>query len=157
MSRTPIQFSNLLRMTEIQFEPSPPPILRVSDELFQSLAWLTAATKDKRLLLRCNEQGALLVDRPWSLLTEVEVDELYPQSETPDSFIKSVDNKGVLISTSTQLVKVDFVRVSGGATETIYIPADEWYWFGHPTYSVTITLVPESGGTANYVGVTAFN
>lgn len=157
MATTRIKWSSLLRLTDLEFIPEAPKILSVSDELLQTISWLTAATKEDRRLLRCDANGALLVADAWSLLSSVETDELYPQSGSADSFTATVENKGILIATSTQLVKVGFVRISGGATEWVYVPADSYYWFAHPVYSVTIHTVPDPTGTASYVGITAFN
>lgn len=157
MSRVAIQWNNLLNLIDLEFVSTPPSNLIIGNELIQSLSWLTGATNHDRRFLRCNDQGALLVTDAWSLLTEVETDELYPQANTPDSFTKSVDNKGVLVTTSVAIAKITFVRISGGAAEDIYVPAHQWYWFGHPVYSITATVVPAAAGTESYVGITAFN
>lgn len=152
-----LKWSQLLNLTELEFIPEPPKDLSVSDELLQSISWLTAATLHDRRLLRCTEDGALLVADPWSLLVEVETDELHPVSGNTDVYTAAVANKGVLVSTSTQLVKCTFTRVSGGDTEDIYIPADCLYWYPHKVYSIEIATVPDPAGTASYVGITAFN
>ncbi len=152
-----IRWSNLLNINELEFVPEPPRELKVSDEITQTIAWLTAATGHDRRILRCNELGALLIGHSWDNLTVVETDELIPTSGTADVFTASVENKGVLITTSTQIVKATMVRVSGGATEVIYLPPGETYFYPHPIYSVTINVVPDPGGTTNYIGITAFN
>lgn len=152
-----IKWSNLFNMPELDFEPAPPRELILSDELSQSLAWLTAATKHDRRLLRCTDNGSLLVTDAWSGLNVIETDELYPQSGTTDTATATVANCGVLISTSTQLVKCTFVRVSGGDSEDIYVPPNQYYWYPFPTYSVTVAVVPDPGGTASYVGVTCYS
>lgn len=151
-----IKWSSLLRYAELEFEPEAPKQLEVSDELVQSLAWLTAATRHDRRLLRCTEQGALLVGDAWSGLNSIEIDELCPLNGTPDSFIPTKEHSGVLISTSTQLVKISFVRKSGEAAEDYYVPANSYYWYPHSIYSVTATVVPTVGGTTSYVGVTCY-
>lgn len=151
-----IKWSSLLHYAELDFEPEAPKQLEVSDELVQSLAWLTAATRRDRRILRCTEQGHLLVADAWSGLNSVETDELHPGDGSPDNFIPTIDHKGVLIATSTQLVKMSFVRKSGEDAEDIYVPANSYYWYPHKIYSVTATVVPASGGTANYVGVTCY-
>jgi len=154
---TKIKWTNLLRITELDFIPSPPSVLQLSDELIQTIAWLTAATGHDRRILRCNELGALLTGNAWDNLSVVATDELIPADGVPDSYISAVENKGVLVTTSTQIVKIGFVRVSGGGTENIYIPPGELYFYPHTIYSVTATVVPASGGTTSYVGITAFN
>ncbi|MBA7621476.1 hypothetical protein ES703_28838 [subsurface metagenome] len=156
MAALRLKWSSLLNLTELDFEPEPPKVLKVSDELLQTISWLTGATKHDRRLLRCDENGALLIADAWSLLNQLATDELYPDTRTPDSTGALAVNKGVLIATSTQIVKISFVRVSGGDAEHIYIPADCLYWYPHPTYSVTATIVPEPGGTASYIGITTF-
>ncbi|KKM71585.1 hypothetical protein LCGC14_1429160 [marine sediment metagenome] len=157
MAAIKLKWSSLLRLTDLEFEPEAPKVLSVSDELIQSLSWLTGATLHDRRLLRCNELGALLVGNAWDNLSEVETDELNPADGVPDSYTATVENKGVLIATSTQIVKIDFVRVSGGDTETVYISPSSLYFYPHTIYSVTATVVPASGGTASYVGITTFN
>jgi len=152
-----IKWSDLLFITELEFTGDVPKALTVSDEVVQVISFLTAATGHDRKLLRCDENGALLVADAWSNLVSVETDELYPQSTIPDSFVATVPNKGILVATSLQLVAASFVRVAGGAAEVIYISPYYEYWYPHPTYSVTVSVVPATGGTASYVGITAFN
>lgn len=154
---TRIKWSSLLQHADLEFTPEAPKVLEVSDELIQSVSWLTAATRENRRLIRCTEQGAILTGNAWDLLNEVETDELYPQSASPDSYTRTVPNKGVLVATSTQIVKITFVRVSGGSAEVIYLPPNWLYFFPHTVYSVAAAVVPDPGGTANYVGLTFYN
>lgn len=156
MAPTQISWHSLLNFPELDFDPSPPAKLTLSDTLSLSLAILTAATRDKRLILRCNDAGALLVGNSWDNLSVVETDELYPESASTDSFTATATNAGVLISTAAQLVKATIVRVSGGDTEVIYVSPYTMYYFPHQTYSVTLAVVPDPNGTASYVGITAF-
>lgn len=151
-----IRWSNLLNITDLDFIPGPPDDLILSDEIMQVISWLTAATLHDRRLLRCTQQGALLIANAWDNMGVAENDELHPDNGTPDSFTATKDNKGVLVTGSTQIVKVGFVRVASGATENIYVPPGGEYFYPHKTYSVTTTVVPTSGGTASYVGITAF-
>jgi len=157
MSNHRIKWTDLLFLTELEFIGDVPKALTVSDELQQAISFLTGATNHDRKLLRCDENGALLVADAWSNLVAVENDQLYPQSNVPDSFVATVKNKGVLVASSTQIIYVSFVRVAGGAAEVIYIPPSYEYWYPHPTYSVTVSTVPATGGTASYVGITAFD
>jgi len=152
-----IKWSNLLNIAELDFIPGPQHVLQLSDEITQSIAWLTAATGHDRRLLRCNEHGALLTGNAWDNLAVVENDELYPAAGVPDSFTATSENKGVLVTSSTEIIKAGFVRVAGGATENIYLPPAYEYFYPHPTYSVTATVVPATGGTASYVGITTFS
>jgi len=151
-----LKWSSLLRYAELEFEPDAPQVLEVEDKLVQSLSWLTAATRQDRRLLRCTEQGALLVADAWSGLNSCQSAELYPQSNTPDTVVATTEHLGVLISTSTQLVKISFVRKSGEAAEVYYVPPNSFYWYPHQVYSVTATVVPAVGGTASYVGVVCY-
>lgn len=152
-----ITWSSLFRLSELEFIPEPPTVLKLSDEMLQTLSWLTGATGHDRRLLRCTEQGALLVGDAWANLVSVQTDELYPTDGSPDSYTASVENKGVLVATSTQPVKLSFVRISGKPAEHIYVSPETLYWYPHTIYSVTATVVPASGGTASYVGITTFN
>lgn len=152
-----LKWSQLLALTELEFVPEPPKVLQVSDELLQTISWLTGATGHDRRLLRCTEDGALLVAEPWSLLAVVETDELHPADGVPDTFTATVANKGVLIATSTQIVKISIRRVSGGDTEHFYLPPNWLYWYPHKVYDVIATVVPASGGTGSYVGITTLN
>jgi hypothetical protein len=152
-----LKWSSLLQLTELEFSPEPPTTLKVSDELLQAISWLTGATRHDRRLLRCDENGALLVADAWSLFNSVETDELHPSSGSTDTYTPTVEHKGILIATSTELVKASFRRLSGVALENIYIPAETFYWFDHSCYTVQISVVPDPAGTTSYVGVTAFN
>jgi len=152
-----LKWSSLLHLTELDFDPAPPRVLTISDELIQSLSWLTGATKHDRKLLRCDENGALLIAKAWSLLTSVETDELYPQSAAEDTYVSSVAHKGILVAASTQIVKVGFLPVLGGVVEWVYISPETLYWYPHSVYSIVVHVVPDPTGTASYVGITAFN
>lgn len=152
-----IKWSTLLHLTELEFEPEAPKVLSVSDELLQAISWLTACTGHDRRLLRCTEDGALLTADAWSLLDSVETDELNPASDSPDTFTAIKANKGVLIATSTQLIKATIVRVSGGDSEVIYIPPGWLYWYSHKVYSVVVSVVPHDAAWSTYVGITAYN
>jgi len=157
MARIKIRFSTLLRLSELDFVPEPPTVLSLSDELIPVISWLTGATGHDRKFLRCDDNGALLVADGWSGLAVVENDQLDPTAGTPDVFTATVGNKGVLVASSCELVKITFVRVSGGATEDFYMPPGQYLWYPHPTYSVTVTVVPTGTGTDSYVGLTAFD
>lgn len=150
-----IKWNSLLRYAELEFIPEPPAELEITDELVQSLSWLTGATRQDRRLLRCTEQGALLVANAWDGLNSVETDELYPLNGTPDTYTPSVKHNAVLIATSTQLVKISIVRKSGKTALHYYVPPSSFFFYPYSTYTVTATVVPASGGTANYVGITA--
>lgn len=154
MANKRIKWSSLLNYSEIQFEPEPPKILEVSDEIVQSLSWLTAATRHDRRLLRCTQQGALLVANAWSGLNSVEVDELHPSDGSPDSSVPTADHTAVLISSSTQIVKLGFQRKSGGVVEYFYVPPNSYLFYPYKVYQVIIYVVPATGGTASYVGAT---
>jgi hypothetical protein len=152
-----VKWSELLRLPELEFIPDFPTSLLVNDTLQFVLSLLTGHTGHDRRLLRCDDNGALLVNEAWSNLVSVETDELYPQSGVPDGFTATVDNKGVLIATSTQLVRVGVVRVLSGDAEYFYVPPSNLYWIPYQVYSIVVTPVPLVGGTASYVGITAFN
>lgn len=152
-----LQWSTLLRLTELVFEPEPPKVISVSDELVQAISWLTAATRHDRRLLRCTEDGALLVADAWSLMAVVENDELTPASGVADTFTATVANKGVLITSSTQIIKVTVTKVSGGDSESLFIPPGWEYWYPHKVYTIVAAVVPDPGGTSSIVGITAYN
>lgn len=152
-----LKWSQLLNITELEFIPEAPKALSVSDELMQTLSWLTAVTGHDRRLLRCDDNGALLVGDPWSLLAVVENDTLYPVSGTPDTFTATVPNKGVLLATAANIVKASIRRVSGGDIEIIYLPLDWLYWYPHKVYSIEAAVIPDPGGSDNWVGITAYN
>jgi len=152
-----IKWSNLLNLSELEFLPEAPKQLSITDEIVQSISWLTACSLHDRKLLRCDENGVLLVGYPWSNLIEVETAELVPASTSPKTFTATVPNKGVLVASSTQMIKLSFVRFAGGDIEDVFIPANYLYWFGHSTYTVTATTSPATGGTTSRVGITAFN
>ena len=155
MAAKRIKWNSLLRYAELEFVPDEQPKLTVSDEIIQSLSWLTGATRQDRRLLRCTQQGALLVADAWSGLNSAETYDLYPQSGTADTFSPSVEHIAILLSTSTQLVKVRFIRKSGGDAEYFYVPPNSYFFFPYRAYAVTAYVVPDPGGTANYVGIVA--
>lgn len=151
-----LQWSNLLKLTELHFEPDIPALLTISDEVLQVISWLTATTGYDRRLLRCTAGGALLVAKPWSNMNVLENEALYPDTDNPDESAVLALNKGCLIATSTLIVKVGFKRVEGGDYEYVFIPPATYYWFPHPCYRVYARTVPEVSGTASYVGLTTF-
>lgn len=152
-----IKWSSLLHLTELEFIPQAPSVLSVSDELTQAISWLTGATGHDRRLIRCNELGAILTGNSWDNLVSVETAELNPESASPKTYTATVVNKGVLIATSTQLVQVDFYRVDSVDYDRVYITSNWLYFYPHKIFKVIIAVVPDPGGTASYVGVTAFN
>lgn len=152
-----IKWSSLLNISELEFIPEAPKVLTVTDELLQAISWLTGATTHDRRFLRCDENGALLTNDGWSNLAVIENGELHPDSGVPDSVVCTCPNKGVLAATSTMIIKLSFVRVQGGDAEHFYVPPASYFWYPHTTYSVTATVVPSTGGTASYIGLTAFN
>ena len=157
MAKTRIKWSSLLHLSELEFTPEAPKVLSVSDELLQSLSWLTGATNHDRRLIRCNELGAVLIGNAWDNLTSVETDELHPESDTPDTYTATEVNKGVLIASSTQIIKVDFYQADSAAYDRIYIPPNWLYFYPYKVFKAIAYVVPATGGTASYIGVTAFN
>lgn len=156
MAAKRLQWNSLLHLPELKFEPEELKQLVVSDELVMAISWLTGATNHDRKLLRCDENGALLIADSWSLLTVVENDELYPDTNDPDETAALAENKGVLVATSTVIVKLSFQRVFEGVEEHIYIPPETLYWYPKSVYIVTATLVPVGSETGSYVGITTF-
>lgn len=152
-----ISWNSLLNITELGLDSGPPSDMKLSNEIAWSLSILTAATRRDRKLLRCDENGVLLVSDPWNGLISVETDELIINAGAADSFVATTANKGVLLATQDYLIEVRFVRVSGGAEEVIYIAPGIMYWYPGPVYSVEVDDVPEGGTITTYVGITAFN
>ncbi len=157
MASMKIRWNSLLNITELGLDGVPPATLNLSDDVAFTLSILTAATRRDRKLLRCDENGALLVSEPWNGLVPVETDELLIGNGAADSFVASVANKGVLVATQLYMVEVRFVRVSGGSEEVIYIAPDQMFWYPGPVYSVEVDDVPEGGTLEVTVGITAFN
>lgn len=157
MSPIRVTWSQLLNLTELGFDSGSMPDLSLSNEIGFSLSILTAATRRDRKLLRCDNNGVLLVGDPWTGLISVETDELYVNAGSADSFTASVANKGVLIATPGYLVKVSVVGVSGGDAEVINIAPYQNFWFPGPVYSVEADDVPAGATDTFYVGITAFN
>jgi len=157
MPAVELRWSNLLQIPELAFKPEAPSMLRVSDELIHSLAILTAATRHDRRLVQCDDLGAVLIGTGWSNLVEVQIGTMHPASGSGDSFTANTANKGVLIATGDQIVTISFKRVESGSLDIVIIPAHWLYWYSHSTYQVCSTVVPDPGGTASYVGVTALN
>jgi len=157
MAVVKLQWSNLLKLTELEFKPDFPAQLNISDEVLQVISWLTATTGYDRRLLRCTPQGALLVAKPWSIMHVVANVELYPATDTPAVATSLAANKGILISSSTVIVLATFRRVSGGSMEHVFVPPNSYYWYPYSCFAVTITLVPANSETACYVGLTSFN
>jgi len=152
-----IKWSSLLLLTELEFIPEAPTVLKVSDELLQTISWLTAATGHDRKLLRCNELGALLVGNSWDNLEQVDTDELYPRPTPPDTYETTIENKGVLIATSTQIIMIDFYKIADTVFDRLYLPPNCLYFYPHKVTKVVVATVPYGGGTESYVGLTAFN
>ena len=157
MSARKLKWSSLLHLTELEFIPDSPRMLDVSDELVQCLSWLTGATNHDRRLIRCNEVGSILVGNAWDNLVEVETYQLYPESASPKTFTAGVLNKGVLIATSTELVMIYFYRIDSADYEKVFLPPNWLYFYPYKVFKVIAATVPATGGTASYVGLTAFN
>jgi len=156
MARTKLKWSSLLRLTELDFRPDFPTELSVLDEVMAVISWLTACTNQDRRLLRCTPQGALLTGNAWDLMTIIGNSELYPEPAGSANAFATVGNKGVLIATSTEIVKVVLHRTDGAAGETIYLPANCLYFFPYSIYDIYAYTVPADTGTASYVGVTYY-
>ncbi len=152
-----ISWNLLLNLTELGFDLGSLPELSLSNEIGFSLSILTAATRRDRKLLRCDNNGVLLVGDPWTGLISVETDELYVNAGTADSFTASVENKGVLIATPSYLVKASMIRTAGGTAEVVYIAPYQGFWFPGPVYSIEVDDVPAGATDSFYVGITAFN
>lgn len=152
-----IKWSSLLNLTELEFVPQPPKVLEISDELVQAISWLTGATKHDRRLLRCTENGALLVADAWSLLKGVESKDITSDPILDNEFAPTKVHKGILIATSTQPVRMDIYDSIPAIVETFYLPPNWLYWYPRPVHGITATFFPDGEGTASYVGVTAFN
>ena len=152
-----ITWKSLLNLTELEFKPERPQKLKMTDEVIQTIAWLTGATPHDRRLLRCDDNGALLTADAWSNLNSVEVDELVTSPPSGDTYTATVANKGVLLAVSGSAIKAVFARVQGGDYETIYIAKNWLYWYPHSMYSVIVFSIGGAGGDAALVGVTAFN
>ncbi|GAH29223.1 unnamed protein product, partial [marine sediment metagenome] len=131
-----IKWSSLLNLTELDFEPQPPKVLKVSDELLQAISWLTGATGHDRKLLRCTEQGALLVADPWSLLSAVEPKDITSDPAGDNDFEPEKVHKGILIATGLHPVKIDVYNSLEVVIETFYLPPAWLYWYPHPVYAV---------------------
>lgn len=157
MPPTRITWSRLLDISGVGFEPQPPASLKLSDEIAFSLSILTGATRHDRKLLRCDENGSLLVGNPWDGLTVVENDELIITTGAADSFTATTENKGVLVSTINLLIEARFRRVASGITEIIYIAPNQMFWYPGLVYSVEVDDVPEGGNITTVVGITAYN
>ncbi len=151
-----LKWSNLLKLTELEFQPDFPEKLNVSDEVLQVISWLTGTTGFDRRLLRCTQQGALLVAKPWSILTSVAVHETTTVQSTEIQIVMAAANNGVLIASTTQIIKVGFRRVTGGDISWVYIPPASYYWYPFSTYSVSHRPAPYTSGTVSLIGITAF-
>ena len=156
MAIVKLKWTNLLKLTELEFEPDIPALLTISDEVLQVISWLTGTTGFDRRLLRCTQQGALLTAKPYSIMNVVANVEMYPQPDDYDLSGALAANKGVLIVTSTQIVQIRFQRIKDGAKESIYIPPSSYYWYPFSCYHIDAFCVPATTGTASYVGITTF-
>jgi len=157
MAIVKLKWSNLLKLTELEFIPDFPAQLSISDEVLQVISWLTGTTGFDRRLIRCTPQGALLFAEAWSMMQIVANYELSPETGSPTTRDDLPANKGILVVSSTDIIEVGFVRKSGGAVESIYMPPAAYYWFPNSCYSVTIGVVPPPTGTSSYVGINLYN
>lgn len=156
MATRQIKWSSLFNLPELDFIPDRPQVLEVSDELLQTISWLTGVTRHDRRLLRCTEQGALLIGNAWDLLESIATDELIPDDSFVDSYTNIPTNQGILVSTGDQIIKASFVRYKDEDAQDVYIPAYTLYFWPYPTYSVSAGTVPFSPSSASYVGITVF-
>lgn len=156
MGSVKLKWSSLLSIPELDFGDNLPAALTVSDELQLTLAWLTGATQSERKLLRCDNNGALLISDAWNGMNSVQIDELAVSASTDDTFTSTEENRGCLISTGLYLTKAIFYRVSGIISDTIYVPGDSFYWYPHKVATVICETVPHVSGPGNVIGVTTF-
>lgn len=157
MASIMLKWSNLFNMTELDFEGAFPPVMTVEEDIQIALAWLTAADRTERKLVRCDSLGALLVSDPWNGFNPAAAGILEVDNSTEDTVTFTADNLGVLVATDDGVVQVFFKRILGGADEEVYIPGHSMYWYPHPCYSVRARCVPYATGGAFVHGVTAFN
>ena len=152
-----IKWSSLLRLTDLEFSPEAPKFLTITDELVQAISWLTAATRHDRKLLRCDENGALLISDAWNGFTSVEAVEREPEANQPAPYTITVEHKGILVGTSDLLVKLSFTRIGSSVAEHTFLPPASFYWFPYPCSSVIVTLVPADLADVCMVGLVAYN
>lgn len=157
MASIMLKWSNLFNLPELDFEGAFPPVMTVEEDIQITLAWLTAADRTERKLVRCDSQGALLMSDPWNGFNPVETGILEVNDNVEDTVTFTTDNKGVLFASDDGVVQVFFKRLSGGADEEVYIPGHSFYWYPHTCYSVRARCVPYATGGAHIHGVTAFN
>ncbi len=156
MASVRLKWSSLLSIPELDFVDAAPSVIAVSDELQLTLAWLTAATKSERKLLRCDNNGALLISDAWNGLNSAETDQLFVASSSADTFTASIENCGCLISTGIYLAKIFFYRVSGVLADTVHVPGDSFYWYPHTVHTVTAQTVSHASGPDSSIGVTTY-
>ncbi len=152
-----IKWSNLLTIPELDIIGSLPRDMPLADEIVQTIAWLTGVNRTERKFLKCDILGAMLVSDAWNLFNAVEAALLEPTDSTEDSHTFTTANLGVLISTHTKLVRVEFERVSGVSADIVYVPPNNYYWYPHETYLVKGQTVPHALGGTTLIGLTAFN
>ncbi len=149
-------WSNLLKLTELEFRPDFPAQLNLSDEVLQTISWLTATTGFDRRLLRCTRQGALLVAKPWSIMHSVENGDTATVQSMETSVNIMEPNDGVLICTTTEIIKLGFRRKSGADIEWVHVPPASYYWFPFPAYTFVVKCVPADSAAVSIVGYTTF-
>ena len=152
-----LKWSSLLQITELEFEPEAPKVLKIDDKLLQAISWLTACTRHDRKLLRCDENGALLFTDAWNGFESVEAVEREPEANQPAPYSPTVEHKGILVGTSDLLVKLSFTKTGSSVAEHTFVPAASFYWFPHSCSSVVVTLVPADLADSCIVGLTAYN
>ncbi len=157
MGNTMLKWSHLFNMPEIDFEGSFPMRVSVEDNIQITLAWLTGAGRDSRKLLRCDALGSLLSSDPWNGFNPVEKEEFGVTNDNTVIKTFTEPNVGILVSSGANLVSVGFIRIAGGASEGVYVPAYSYYWFPHSVYQVAMAPVPIATGGAATHGATGYN
>ncbi|GAI97265.1 unnamed protein product, partial [marine sediment metagenome] len=66
-------------------------------------------------------------------------------------------HKGVLIATSSVIVKMSFVHEFKGTSYDIYLPPKWLYFYPYKVYSVTGSVVPPDALQTTYIGLTFYN
>ena len=157
MATFALKWSSLFNMPEIEFEGAFPSKITVEEDIQITLAWLTAADRTERKLVRCDSLGGLLFSDAWNGFNPVETGEITVSNSTEDVITFTVANQGVLVSTGANLLQLFFKRVASGDDEEVYIPGLSTFWFPHPVYSVRARCVPYVSGGYSVHGVTAYN
>ena len=152
-----IKWSNLLSTEGIDYIPEPHGVLKVSDDISHSIAFMTAATRHDRKMIQCNEHGAMLVGNPWDNLTSVARAIIGISEGIAYEYDYVDDNVGTLFASSDLLLNICYKRTPASDIERMLLPANSMVFVPYTLVWSEFSLMLIDLGKSTACGLVVFN